>query len=154
MEIGWWCQTGVKNWVMSVKWWVMSNENWEWSKKWIQTTPELLIHFTWEKLQIWKSLASDRISLITCPYSGRVESLFRIAWIITSASPLKMQSMVLSSFANSIALGQARSSTVAAKVGSWIRWNKAPRTLPEQLWTTTPIPVVPKSLKLKWPHQS
>ena len=43
MEIGWWCQTGVKNWVMSYELWVMSDE-WlvmeiEWSKKWSQTAP-------------------------------------------------------------------------------------------------------------------
>ena len=41
MEIGWWCQTSVKNWVMSDELWVMSDEWWvmeiEWWKKWSQT---------------------------------------------------------------------------------------------------------------------
>ena len=27
-NIEWWCQTGVKNWVMSDEWWVMSDGNW------------------------------------------------------------------------------------------------------------------------------
>ena len=59
-----------------------------------------------------------------------------------------MQSMAVSSLANSIALRQARSSTVAVEAGSWIRWDKAPRTLPKQLRTTTSIPAVPISLKV------
>ena len=47
MEIRWWCQTGVKNWVISDELWVMSDEWWvmeiEWSKKWSQTAPYSLI---------------------------------------------------------------------------------------------------------------
>ena len=29
MEIGWWCQTSVKNWVMNDEWWVMEIEWWK-----------------------------------------------------------------------------------------------------------------------------
>ena len=29
MEIEWWCQTSVKNWVINGEWWAMSDEWWK-----------------------------------------------------------------------------------------------------------------------------
>lgn len=49
----------------------------------------LLMRFTCEKLQHRKSLATIKMSFITCPYSGLPMSPARIALTRTSASPSK-----------------------------------------------------------------
>ena len=71
------------------------------AKQWATTLPICFIN---EKLQNWKSVASDRTSITTWPYTGCVESLFQIALRTTSASPSKVQYVILISFANNIAL--------------------------------------------------
>ena len=115
------------------------------AKQWATKLP---ICFTWEKQQDWKSLAKNRTSWITWPYSGWDESFCLSAFITTSASPSIMHCTTPRSLAKNNALWHARSSTIAAKEGIMIRWDKALITAPVELRTTTPIPAHPNSLNV------
>ena len=114
------------------------------SKQWATKFP---CRFTWEKLQKEKKLTSWRTSRITFPYSGWEESKDLMACTITLASPSKMQSNTLCSFAKNMALWYANAFAAATNVGLTICWAKAWSTLLELSQMTIPRLAVPSEEK-------
>ena len=63
---------------------------------------------TWEKLQKQKSVANTRTSFSTWPYSWQLTFFTKSTFKITFASPSNSMSKMLTFFANTMALRQAK----------------------------------------------
>ena len=106
----------------------------------------------WEKEKYWKEPTKDIMSFIIWPTSGWWKHWFLIAEIEDSESPSKIEPCRLSSWRKWTALRVATVSNANTDDGQGVILDKAAMIVPEEFWTTTPMPAVPNLQKQR--HQN
>lgn len=101
----------------------------------------------WKKEKYWKELIEDMMSLIKWPTAGWGKHWFLIAKIYVFESPSKVEPCKSNSWRKWSALRPAVVSKATMNNGRGIILDRAAKTSPEELWTTTLIPTAPKSSK-------
>ena len=87
------------------------------------------------------------MSFIMWPTSGWWKHWFLIAEIEDSESPFKIEPCKLSSWRKRTTLWAAIVSKAKTEDGQGTNSDKATTIVPEEFWTTTPMPTAPKSSK-------